>query len=319
MRNPKTAKVALAVLLTAATLAIGLTEAVSSGAASTSQTFYACLNAGALAKVGTVAPTCGKAATLISWNSTGPAGAPGAAGAAGAPGPVGPAGSTGSTGPTGDSGPAGAAGPSNFLLAEENGYEGTLTQWLASLVGPVGAAGSQGEQGVTGDTGPAGPPGPTGAAGATGQQGPAGPTGATGSQGPAGSATPIFTTVGAGTSWSVQAGDLTLTLACNATNPQLQFTEANPGEGIMGWNYDTGATTQFVGSPDGPATDNIGLGSLPSGGQVITIGNASGPIAGTFNYYQGGNVVTFTISAFPYIGGKFCQMLGTYSVALAAS
>lgn len=60
----------------------------------------------------------------------------------------------------GPAGPQGAAGPSGataYQLAVADGYTGTETQWLASLVGP---------KGDTGDTGPAGPQPPLGAAGA---------------------------------------------------------------------------------------------------------------------------------------------------------
>ncbi|MCZ1006344.1 hypothetical protein O1L68_05790 [Streptomyces lydicus] len=57
-------------------------------------------------------------------------------------------------------GTAGTAGASAYELALANGFVGTVTQWLASLVGPAGA---------TGATGPAGPTGATGATGAQGR------------------------------------------------------------------------------------------------------------------------------------------------------
>lgn len=47
-------------------------------------------------------------------------------------------------------------GKSAYDLAVENGYEGTETQWLASLKGDTGATGSQGPQGIKGDTGSSG-------------------------------------------------------------------------------------------------------------------------------------------------------------------
>jgi hypothetical protein len=101
------------------------------------------------------------------------------------------------------------------------GGEGTVNDFLTSLIGPAGPKGDQGIQGeqgeqglqglqgdqgiqglqgLQGEVGPAGPSGPkgdtgaTGAPGATGDTGPAGPkgdkgeTGATGPQGPSGSA-----------------------------------------------------------------------------------------------------------------------------------
>lgn len=68
----------------------------------------------------------------------------------------------------------GARGYSNFELAQQNGYLGTVTEWLKTLVGPQGASGAQGSSGSsgsdgsTGASGPAGPTGPTGPAGAAG-------------------------------------------------------------------------------------------------------------------------------------------------------
>jgi hypothetical protein len=59
-------------------------------------------------------------------------------------------------------------GDSAYEVAVENGFVGTVAQWLASLVGP---------QGVKGDTGATGPAGPKGDKGDTGA---AGPTGAPG-------------------------------------------------------------------------------------------------------------------------------------------
>lgn len=103
-----------------------------------------------------------------------------------------------------------ANGLSAYELAVENGFVGTLPQWLASLTGPAGQTGpagptgltgltgAQGIQGVPGPTGPQGGQGPqgdtgaTGPTGLTGETGPAGPigltgnTGATGPQGPKG-------------------------------------------------------------------------------------------------------------------------------------
>lgn len=77
----------------------------------------------------------------------------------------------------------GAPGKSAYEVAVDQGYTGTVTQWLASLVGP---AGPQGPAGPTGAQGPTGAPGAQGPAGATGPQGPAGPAGADGAPGPKG-------------------------------------------------------------------------------------------------------------------------------------
>lgn len=85
-----------------------------------------------------------------------------------------------------ESGPNGQGrnGLSAYEVAVTEGFEGTVGEWLDSLVGPPGAdgqdgaAGAQGIQGIQGiqgpqgDQGPQGPqgdPGPQGAAGANGQ------------------------------------------------------------------------------------------------------------------------------------------------------
>ena len=47
----------------------------------------------------------------------------------------------------------GVNGKSAYELAVSEGYEGTLTEWLESLVGPQGERGERGPQGATGATG----------------------------------------------------------------------------------------------------------------------------------------------------------------------
>jgi hypothetical protein len=74
-------------------------------------------------------------------------------------------------------GTTGTPGKSAYEVAVEQGYTGTVTQWLASLVGPQGPAGPTGATGATGAAGA------TGAQGATGATGPKGDTGDTGPQG----------------------------------------------------------------------------------------------------------------------------------------
>lgn len=80
--------VALALALVFGGFVIG--HASSSEATASPTTYYACVKAGTMSKVGTSRPTClGKGNTRISWNQVGPAGpagSPGAAGATGAPG-----------------------------------------------------------------------------------------------------------------------------------------------------------------------------------------------------------------------------------------
>lgn len=80
----------------------------------------------------------------------------------------------------------GPEGKSAYEVAVENGYQGTETEWLASLVGPQGPQGIQGVQGETGATGPQGPQGIQGETGATGATGATGPQGPQGEQGPQG-------------------------------------------------------------------------------------------------------------------------------------
>lgn len=68
-------------------------------------------------------------------------------------------------------------GKSAYELAQDEGFEGTLEEWLASLVGPQGETGPEGPQGIQGPAGPQGPQGPQGPDGPAGPQGPAGPAG----------------------------------------------------------------------------------------------------------------------------------------------
>jgi hypothetical protein len=157
--------------------------AVSAAAGSTTGTgvtYYACLHNGALSRVSTATHACAVGYSAISWGAIGP------------------------------------VGLSNYQLAQQNGYRGTLAQWLASLIGPQGPTGARGATGPMGLGGPAGESnyqlaredgftgtldqwlltlvGAQGAPGSTGSQGPpgpAGPTGPTGPQGPQGAPGPV--------------------------------------------------------------------------------------------------------------------------------
>lgn len=95
--------------------------------------------------------------TPVSWNKQGVKGATGAAGLAGlagkdgvagaagrdgAPGGTGATGATGAQGPTGLAGAIGKDGADAFTVAVANGFEGNVTQWLASLKGAVGTPGA---------------------------------------------------------------------------------------------------------------------------------------------------------------------------------
>lgn len=92
-------------------------------------------------------------------------------------------------------GPAGADGKSAYQVAVQQGFTGTISQWLDSLrgangqTGATGPQGPSGAQGIKGDTGPQGPqgiPGPVGPTGPIGLTGPQGQKGDTGLQGPQG-------------------------------------------------------------------------------------------------------------------------------------
>lgn len=59
----------------------------------------------------------------------------------------------GEAGKDGADGQDGQNGKSAYELAVENGYTGTESMWLASLIGATGATGEKGEKGETGETG----------------------------------------------------------------------------------------------------------------------------------------------------------------------
>lgn len=141
---------------------------------------------------------------------------------------VGEQGETGETGPkggpgdsiTGPAGPSGAVGKSAYEVAVQNGYVGSESAWLASLVGATGATGGVGPKGDTGDIGPASTvPGPTGPAGPASTV--PGPTGATGSPGTAATvAVGTVTTGAAGSSATVTNGGTTSAAVLNFTIPR---------------------------------------------------------------------------------------------------
>lgn len=89
----------------------------------------------------------------------------------------------------------GPQGLSAYELALNEGFKGTLKEWLTSLKGEQGIQGPQGIPGLNGAQGPkgdkgdiglTGPQGPQGKQGIQGDRGPKGDTGATGPQGPIG-------------------------------------------------------------------------------------------------------------------------------------
>ncbi|MDA0695146.1 MAG: ESPR-type extended signal peptide-containing protein, partial [Proteobacteria bacterium] len=78
---------------------------------------------------------------------------------------------------------AGADGKSAYEIAQDNGFSGDETQWLASLKGDKGDKGDTGATGAQGDKGDKGDTGATGVQGDKGDKGDTGATGATGAQG----------------------------------------------------------------------------------------------------------------------------------------
>ena len=89
MRTPRTLILMTAAIIAAvAAVATGITMGITAEAGGPSTTYYACLSQrDLLYKVGTVSPTCGPKATVISWNSVGPQGPQGNTGATGPQGP----------------------------------------------------------------------------------------------------------------------------------------------------------------------------------------------------------------------------------------
>lgn len=136
-------------------------------------------------------------------------------------------GQDGAGGRDGSDGLDGIPGASAYEIAVKNGYTGTETQWLQSLVGDTGATGATGPQGPKGDTGAAGatgPQGPKGDIGLTGPQGPKGDTGAQGLKGDKGDAATItvgtVTTGAAGTSATVTNSGTTSAAVFDFTIPK---------------------------------------------------------------------------------------------------
>ena len=92
---------------------------------------------------------------------------------------------------SGVKGDDGASGKSAYELAEENGYSGSESEWLASLKGAKGDKGEKGDQGPQGEQGIQGLQGPQGIAGAKGDKGDTGATGEKGDKGEKGDAATI--------------------------------------------------------------------------------------------------------------------------------
>lgn len=90
-------------------------------------------------------------------------------------------------------GAPGSSGKSAYELAVQQGYSGTLSQWLTSLHGAAGSPGPQGEPGLTGPKGDTGNTGPQGIQGPKGDTGDVGPQGIQGPKGDTGAAGASYT------------------------------------------------------------------------------------------------------------------------------
>lgn len=148
----------------------------------------------------------------------------------------------------GGQGPKGDPGDSAYQIALDNGFVGTETEWLESLIGdtgpqgPIGETGPQGIQGPIGNTGPKGDTGAqgsqglkgdkgdTGEQGIQGIQGVKGDTGATGPQGPAGTPAPTPATF---TGTEIPLGNTMGSYRVSSASSSTTYTVA--GSVLGGW------------------------------------------------------------------------------------
>ncbi|MFG2400757.1 GDSL-type esterase/lipase family protein [Streptomyces lydicus] len=194
----------------------------------------------------------------------------------------------------------GPAGVSAYELAVQQGYTGTVTQWLASLVGPTGATGATGATGPAGPTGATGPQGPTGATGATGPQGATGPAGP---QPPLGAA-------GAGDTIALKSTDPTTT---NARTPTGHASTHGAGgsDPITPATIGALATTTWRRRdlPDQSTADALYTGAAPT----ISTAQTTTPTAGYLKYAPAGVTLTGSDSTGPF------QYAGAGAFAIGAT
>ena len=168
--------------------------------------------------------------------------------------------------------PMGTKGYSAYEVAVQQGFKGTVDEWLASLVGPQGPQGLQGETGPRGEQGPQGIQGPKGDTGATGPTGPQGkqgekgepgeqgpqgiegPQGNTGPQGPAG--TPgKSATIQIGSVTTLDAGSQATVINVGTENEAIfnfGIPKGEPGSG-------GGGTTDYIDLLNKPKINNVEL------------------------------------------------------------
>lgn len=163
--------------------AFAISKIYSSVASLNADTNPSGISAGEFAVISTGSANDEDNAKLFLWTGSGWTYITDLSGADGMQGPQGPTGAQGiqgEQGPQGSPGNDGEDGKSAYEVAVEDGFEGTESQWLSSLIGPQGPTGLMGPQGVQGLQGERGFQGPTGVAG---PQGPMGPSGANGLDG----------------------------------------------------------------------------------------------------------------------------------------
>ena len=175
-----------------------------------------------------------------------------------------------------------ADGASAYMIAVANGFLGTESEWLQSLVGgvgpagpagPAGVAGPRGAQGERGITGPQGLTGVAGPAGAVGARGEAGVPGLRGLKGDTGSEGPRGLTGLTGARGETGAtGDRGLTGATGATGPRGERGER--GEtGQRGDHFVTSSVTPLAIS-SGSVSLTVGTGLAYGPGQHVIISNS---------------------------------------------
>ncbi len=219
-------------------------------------------------------------------------------------------------------GRVGPAGASAYSQAVAAGFDGTLEEWLASLVGPTG---SQGPKGDTGDTGPAGAQGPqgpkgdtgdTGPTGATGPQGIQGLTGATGPQGPKGDTGDTGPTGATG-----PQGIQGLTGATGAQGPQ-GVAGADGADGADGQGVPVGGTTGQVLTKSTNADFDTYWSTVTGGGGSPAWGAITGTLADQTDLatalaakaalsgatFTGGVVALALTANNSFMGGSNCQV-----------
>lgn len=138
----------------------------------------------------------------------------------------------GDKGDTGESGANGIDGASAYDVAVKNGFEGSETEWLASLHGAKGDPGERGEKGEKGDSGEQGlqgVPGEKGDPGEPGKDGVNGIDGKDGADGYSPTATVTETDTGATITITDKNGTTTATVKNGISGDTASWGDYTPG------------------------------------------------------------------------------------------